>query len=220
MSLSSAFAKIFRGWFGDLYPPREPPPAPAFDAREHALGALADYFSEVVFTAPKAQKAPTFKVPRRQIHTHQPPDPELLKFPSMAFIPQRGRHDQFRIGPPPDDPASFNVYAPGTVLLQLGEYTELLPIEVWGSNDAERTSLVAGIEGVLRQGEWSSGLLLTLPEYFGRIARFTLEEGEHLDEPDVVRNRIKARVWIRLEVPEVLLVNAVTMRPYLRNSIP
>ncbi len=214
MSLRSAFEMIFRGWFGDVYPSAAPIPLVEIDAREHALRRFADFISELEFANPESMKEPTFTIPRANVLTKQPADPTQLKFPSVAFRPMRGTHDNYSNGAPDD--SSFDVFAPGTMILKLGEYVETFSIEVWGAHDAVRTSILAGIVDAMRTGAWSQATLLALPDYFGITARFTLMQSEHIDDPDVVRGRVRAMIYVLLEVPEVKLVHAVTFKPYFR----
>lgn len=216
MSLVSAFSKLFGGWFGDVYPVKTPVPLVAVDAREHALSAFADFLAELEFSNPQSLQKPRFQIPREQVHTEQPPDPTVLTFPAIAFLPQRGTHDNFSIGAPDD--SSLDVFAPGTVVMKLGEYIEPFGIEVWGPHNPIRTSILAGIVDAMRTGMRSQSLLFQLPNYFNITARISLLQSEHVDDPDVVRNRVKARIYAMLEVPEVKLVNAATLQPYMRNQ--
>jgi hypothetical protein len=215
MGLLDAFRRIFGGFIGDSFPDRDPPPFIEKDARQHALDAFADFVAALELANPGSAKSPTFSIPRAQIFTSQPGNPEELKMPSVVVIPGRGRHDAYSLGPASEDEDSVDLFAPGTVLLKLGEYIEVFTLEVWGSHDALRTSILAGIENAMRVGEWSNALLLPTA-HFGRVARFALEDSLHVDDPDLVRGRVRGQIFIRLEVPECLLVNMVTMKPYLR----
>lgn len=218
MSLLGALKQIVGGYAGVDAPPREPPPLPALDAREHALEAFADFVSELVFAQPDSLIHPTFSIPRNQVLTHQPPDPQLLVFPSVAIVPVRGTHDSCSLGGFDVLDETLDVFERGTAVVRLGEYSEPLTVEAWAEHDPQRTSILAGIEIAFRLSERTGAILLRLPKYFGTTARFTLTQSEHIDDPDVVRGRIRAHLYLSMDVPELQLVDAVTFRPRFRST--
>jgi len=110
---------------------------------------------------------------------------------------------------------SWNVYAPGTVLVLLGEYSEQITVEVWGSHRAERRALLTGIARGLRASSDTYPIRIRLPEHYDRTAEFWLEAGQHIDDPDVVRGRRRGHLFVNMRASEVQLVNVVTMRPYV-----
>jgi hypothetical protein len=104
-------------------------------------------------------------------------------------------------------------WCPGTALADLGEYVEPLLIEAWGNHPAERRSILAGIEAVIRLGQRSSALRLSLPDYWDRVATFQLNESQYVDDPDIVRGRRRGQVMVELRVQEVILVDVKTLQP-------
>jgi hypothetical protein len=215
MALRDAFNRIWQGWIGDVYPQLQPlQKLPTGDARSYALDAYADFLSDLVFELPGEDTTP-FRIPRDNIFTEQPPDPQQLVFPAIAFVPVRGRHDQFGLGPNMLVDSSFGVYAPNTALLPFGEYVETFTLEIWAPHGPVRTSILAGINAAMRRAERSQDLLLQLLDYFGVVARFAHDESEYIDDADVVRNRLRAHFYVQLIVPEVLLVDATTFKPRL-----
>jgi hypothetical protein len=217
MGLREAFGQIFGGWFGDVWPLRGPEPLPPKDARQHALDALKAFLGELEFQHPDTNKS--FTVGAKNVFTHQPPNPDLLPFPSLAVMPARGHHDQFSLGPADEVDGTQDKFARGTCLITFGEYVESFTIESWSGHDAQRTAMIAGITTAVRMGEWSNALFLALPDYYGVVARFTLVDSEHIDDPDVVRGRVRGHVYMLLEVPEVQLVDAETFKPHIAVNV-
>lgn len=206
-----------QSFFGRANPRNKERPLPAYDARTHALDRFRDFLAALEWSKPgNVNEPPTaYRIPAVDIYTDQPDDPANMNFPSLAFLPARGQHDQYTLGPSDLIEESYDRYGRGTVLLRQGEYIEPFMIEAWGSHIADRRSILAGIQAVMRLNERSNALQLTLPGYYDRIASFSLVDSQYIDDPDVVRGRRRGQVAIELRVPEVLLVDAVTMRPCL-----
>lgn len=214
-----ALKAFFAGgdFFGRVNPRNKPRPLPAYDARTHALNRFADFLAALEWSRPGniGEDPVPYVIPRDDIYTDQPDDPTSLNFPSIAVLPARGLHDQYELGPSKVIEESFGTYGRGTVLLRQGEYIETFMIEAWGSHIADRRSILAGIEAVIRMNQRSNALQLSLPTYYGRVASFSLIDSQYIDDPDVVRGRRRGQVAIELRVPEVVLVDAVTMKPCL-----
>lgn len=202
---------------GTIWPPAPARSLPDFDARTRAVRKLCDFLALLEFTRTMEKGAPPtpYRVPRESIFEEQPDDPVKLRFPAIAVLPGRGVHDNWRLGPVDFVEGTRDVYGRGTALVDLGEYVEPIMLEAWGSHPAERRSILAGIEAVIRLGSRSSALRLKLPEYFDRVASFALNESQYVDDPDLVRGRRRGQVMLELRVQEVLLVDAVTLRPYV-----
>jgi hypothetical protein len=215
VSLREAFALVAGRWFGDVYPAREDRPLPDYDARSHALRRLAEFLSKLDFaTTGNVGEAPrAFQIPFESVHRGQPPDPRDLAFPSIAFIPSRGVHDGIRLGPARLVDETRDRYAPGTALLALGEYVEPFLVEAWGKSNPQRRALLAGVASALRLGQRSTALRLTLPRYYDLVASFSLVESQYVDDPDVIRGRMRGQLLVELRVPEVVLVDAASFRP-------
>jgi hypothetical protein len=206
-----------RSFFGRVNPRNKPRPLPAYDARTHALGRFADFLASLEWSRRGNVGEPdvSYRIPREDVYEDQPDDPANLNFPSLAFLPARGTHDQYTLGPCDVIEESYGQFGKGTVLLLQGEYIELFMVEAWGSHVVERRSILAGIQAVIRMNERSNALQLSLPAYYNRVASFSLVDSTYIDDPDVVRGRRRGQVAIELRVPEVILVDAITMRPCL-----
>ncbi len=217
MSVRESLRSIFRGFVGDVLPEPLPRPLRPIDARGYALEAFADWVAGLEYPVIGSTKnpPPTIVIPRSNVFVEQPPDPIQLHSPAVSFVPVRGEHEPFRMT---FLEATFGQFAPGAALFQFGEYLETFTVEVWGSHGPERTTIHAGIADAMRRGEWSQALLLQLPAYFGVVARFTLAS-EHIDDADVVRGRVRSHLYILLEVPEVQLLDAVTLKPAVAMTI-
>jgi hypothetical protein len=201
---------------GDVYPPAPSRSLPDFDARTHAVRRFCDFIAALEFSrtgeAP-GQQAIAYRIPRAQVFEEQPDEPERLRFPSVAILPGRGVHDNWRLGPVDLIDETRERWGRGTALADLGEYVEPILVESWGSHPAERRSVLAGIESVIRLGQRSSALRLLLPAYYDRVATFQLNESQYVDDPDLVRGRRRGNVMLELRVQEVVLVDVVTLRP-------
>jgi len=217
MTVFDALRKYLAGglFFGRANPRNKPRPLPSHDARSYALAKFGDFLAALEWSRPGDLGKPDvpYRIAREDIYEEQPDDPAQLNFPSIAFLPARGMHDQYNLGPSDIIDESRDQYGKGTVLLLQGEYIEQFMVEVWGSHIAERRSILAGIQAVMRMNERSNALQLLLPEYFGRVASFSLMDSQNIDDPDVVRGRRRGQIAVELRVPEVVLVDAVTMRP-------
>lgn len=219
MSLFDALKTYLAGrdFFGRVNPRGKERPLPAYDARTHALTRFRDFLAELEWSRPGNVGEPeiTYRIPKEDIYPDQPDDPASMNFPSLAFLPARGMHDQYTLGPSDLIEESFGMYGKNTVLLRQGEYIELFLVEAWGSHVSDRRSILAGIQAVMRMNQRSNALQLSLPNYYGRVASFSLVDSQYIDDPDVVRGRRRGQVAIELRVPEVMLVDAITMRPCL-----
>ena len=223
MSFFSLVARrLLRGTvFGTVYPPTPRDALPDSDSRHHALEQLRTYLSLLVFsrTSSEGQPAKSFSVPMGDVLIEQPDEPKGLNFPSIVVLPGRGTHEQVGLGPAWIDEATVDVYGKGSALLVLGEYIEPLTIEVYASHRAERRALMAGLKVALRPLEESSSLLLRLPHYYDQTASFTLLESQYIDDPDIIRGKRRGQFPVQLRVPEVALVDVVTLKPYVELEI-
>lgn len=219
MSVFEALSNYLAGrsFFGRVTPRNKDRPLPAYDPRSHALNRFADFLAALEWSRMGNIGKPdiSYKIPRDDIYTEQPDDPASLNFPCIAFLSARGLHDQYALGPSQTIEETYEQFGRGTVLIHQGEYIETFMVEVWGSHIADRRSVLAGIEAVIRTNERSNALQLTLPTYFNRVASFSLIDSQYIDDPDVVRGRRRGQIAVELRVPEVLLVDAITMRPCL-----
>lgn len=198
---------------GVTWPPRPPRPLPHKDAREYALERLRTFISLLVFrrTMETSRPAQGFRLKEPRIHIYQPDDVHDLTPPAMAFLPGRGFHEPLGLGPPLPIEGTIDKYGQGTVLVWQSDYTELFTIEVFSAKHAIRRAIVAGLKTVLRANETSLSTDLLLPEYFDQVARFWLNESTYLDNPEVVKNRRTAHLFVELVVPEVFLIDYVTL---------
>jgi hypothetical protein len=214
--LGDAARLVLGPFLGDVYPPAPSRSLPDFDARTHALRRFCDFIAALEFsktgTSP-GQQATSYRIPRDQVFEEQPDEPDRLRFPAVAILPGRGVHDNWKLGPNQLIDETRDRWGRGTALADLGEYVEPILVEAWGSHPAERRSVLAGIESVIRLGQRSSALRLLLPAYFDRVATFQLNESQYVDDPDLVRGRRRGQVMLELRVQEVVLVDVVTLRP-------
>ena len=201
-------------FFGTVYPPAPPSPTPARTGRSHCMNRLAEFLAAVEFsrTGDKTKEVVTFRIPRANIFTEMPDEPERLTFPAIAFVPGRARNESMRLGPPFLIESSYGVAGPSTGLLDLGEYTETFTIEVWSNNEPERAALKSGVELVFRLAQDSGSLRLSLPDYYGGFCLFSLQENMNVDDDNVVRGRRRGQVFVELRFQETVVVDVRTMQ--------
>ena len=222
MGYLDAARKLIRGWvFGEVWPPPDPRPMPTFDARSRALERLAEFFSLIDFCRTGDEQHPevTYRIPKERIFIEQPDEPERLAYPSLAFLPGRGSHEKYRLGPPPILPHTWDRWGAGTALVSLGEYSETFQIESWGSHPAERRSLLAGVEQAMRLSQESAALKLSVPQYWDSVASFLLLDSQYVDDPDIIRGRRRGQVFVELRIQEIALVDVKTMQPRLNIQV-
>lgn len=212
-SLAELFA--FSPPYGSVWPPRPSQPLPDKDAREYALERFALFISLLVFrrTMAPGQKARGFRIPRQRVHVYQPDDVEDVAFPAVAFIPGRGYHEEFGLGPAMPIEETADVYAPGTVLVRQSDYVETFTVEVLSAKHAIRRSVIAGLKQVLRSSEERLSTDLVLPDYYDQVAQFSMAESEYIEGPETVKNRRIGHLYVELRVPEVFLTNYVPLVP-------
>lgn len=201
---------------GTVWPPRPPRPLNDKDAREQALERLAEFISLLVFRRTMEPNVPPrgFQLPRDRIHVYQPDDLKDVEFPAIAFLPGRGMHVPQGLGPPLPMEDTQDVYGAGTVLVKQSDYVETFTIEVLSAKHAFRRAIVAGLKQALRSTDTTLSTDLSLPGYFDQVARFWLDESTYIDDnPEVVKNRRRAHLFVELTVPEVFLIDYVELRP-------
>lgn len=200
----------------NVYPPRKRQPFPDKDARTLALETFADFLSTLVFrrTGDKGGKPVPFRIRREDIHVEQPDHVRDLKFPSIAFMPGQGQYIEFGLGEAHILDDTFDLYAPGTVVIEPAEYEEQFVLEVTGAKSAERRAVVAGIEAAMLSRQHSYALRLRLPNYFNSTATFALES-RLLVESEAQRNRRVAQMTVTLGVCMAQLINATELQPFV-----
>lgn len=202
----------------DVLPRRPRPPLPDRDARDYALRRLREFLSVLNYrrTAAPGEEPIAFRIPKSNIHVYQPDDIVNLPLPGFAFVPGRGFHETYGLGPPAILESTRDVYGPGTALVRFSDYVETFTLECWAGKHAERRAMMAGVKTALRQNDGSYAIKLTLPEYFDQVAEFSLDESYYVDGDQVVRNRRRGHLFVGLRVVEVGLANFNELNPVLQ----
>ncbi len=201
----------FQGLHGTQYgaTPIEARKLADFDARHVALETFKLYINRLTFSRTGEPGAPSvpYRIGLDRIHTEQPNDPTILRFPSISMIGSEAEVDTYGLGPPQMDEATADVFGAGTVLVSLSEHVEELNVELWADEIPQRRSLVSGMHEAMMPLETSASLMLKLPSYYDRVASFSLMGVTYIDDPDVIRGRRRAQLRVLLNVPTVALVN-------------
>lgn len=196
-------------------------PLPDKEARDYALERLRDYICSLVFRRTNAPGQPSipFQLPPTSVLIQQPDAMKDLPLPGVGIVPGRGFENSYGLGPPELVDATVGIGGPQTALLRIGEYTEQVTIEVWGSKVAERRALMAGLKAALRAGDSSAAIFLHLPDYWGIRASFLLDESQYIDGDEVLRNRRRAHLFVTMTVPQVVLTNARELQPAVSMTV-
>lgn len=216
-----ANAVLFNNTLGEVYPIQEQPDLPDKDAREYALERLQEYLSTLVFrrTGGEGQRAKGFKIPKDDIHIFQPDDLVNATIPGIGIIPGRATHETYGLGPPSVIDGTEGVLGPGTALLRLADHIETITLEAWGSHHPERLAILSGLKQALRANDGSSSIWLSLPDYFGMAAEFAMMESQPVDGDEVLRNRRRGHIFVRMQVCEAIPVLVRQMNASLQTTV-
>jgi len=214
MGLLDSIRKLVAGTLWGDVTPALPVPAPLpLDARLQAIAALLDYVAKIEFSVDNSPAPPRrFRIRRQNLLDEWPDDMKDMVFPTIAVEPgdvaiiARGLTNSI-------DESTVDQFGLGTAVLPLHEHQERIVLHVWATTRFQRAAIVAGLEGALDPDEEMSGVRLVLPNYFGQVARFTLEGNQRVDDPDSARRRRTARLIVRMEVDVCRLVNVEELPP-------
>lgn len=192
-------------------PGPESPDLPDRDARSHALAALRRFISLLEFQrtggSSSGGRPIGFRLPIEDVHTYMPDDVEQIpRAPSIGILPGQAQHETYGLGPPQELEETKDRYGCGTLLVRRGDYNELVGLEVFANEQAERRALRAGLMTALRINQNSSALRLRCDGYFDRVASFALEESMQIDDEPVLSRRRRTIIYCRMSVQEVTLV--------------
>lgn len=209
--------ELLLGWlFGSVYPKREVPVNHKFgSARKAALDVLRLYIAELTFyrEGDKEDDEPIpFTVPLTNVFVEQPDNDVDMALPSIVFVQEGTEEYQSQGFVPVLDLSSRDRYGVGTALEVEHEHVESIGIEVWTSKKPERNAIVAGLQAAFVPSDEFYGVRFRLSDYFDRVAIFTPESSQRLDD-QVVRGRRVARMRVELRVESVRLVPVERLIP-------
>jgi len=192
---------------------------PAQDGREHALQALRRYVAAIPFADPE-RDGQSFKIDDRDIHADFAPADQEPKLPAAGVVSAQADLNSDYLGGQIELEETLHQFGRNTMLVLLGFHQEELTFEVWCRDVPQRRSVNAGIKAAFNAQEGRGSVDLILPGYYDRNARFWLHKAWNPDEPESLRGgRRRALLGLQLKVPEVLLVDAGTMRPIARIDV-
>ena len=197
--------------YGTTWPPHSPTQPPTEDARTYALEAFREYLATIAFRRRGGQ---VFRIPKEQIPLEQPDSFENFRFPAIAILPGNVEFNWLASNDGLIE-STKDEHGDGTVLLWRGEHIEDLTLEIWEDTIAGRRAIRAAIAEALAPIEETSALRLRLDSYFGLVADFTQVSDQLIDDIDTAKGRRRALQVVRLAVPEVQLINYVTMQPVI-----
>lgn len=215
---------LYNNQLNAVWPPLPAPPLPHKDARAYALERLREYICALVFyrtgaVDPTPGPPIPFQLPVASVHLAQPDDITNLDMPAIGVIPGRGVHETYGLGPPDIIEGSDGLAGPGTVLLRQSEYIETFILEVWGSKNAERRALMAGLKAAFRNSDGSYAIRMQLPAYYDIIATYSLNESQYIDGDEPVRNRRRGHLMIEMRVDEVMPTNVRPLTAIVETTV-
>ena len=189
-------------------------PAESVEGRDQALRALGQYLLAVQFYRSGGVGKPAIPFHLSAFYTEQP-DPEVeIKLPAISMVAGRGEFLPGNLTPEILD-CTKDVYGPGTVVRWTGnEYREVVSLEVWATQKAERRAIIKGLGAVTSPLDGVYGLRFKLPNYYGATCRFTPLSRTNIEEM-AIENRRRAMLEVELLVNELHLINYVTMQPVI-----
>ena len=186
-------------------------------ARDCALARLFDYLSEITWrrSGPKGGCPIEFSIPRSSMFVEQPDSEVELTFPAIGVLPGKTIPEPpLMLGGPAVLDDTFGRYGKDSVLVDCGEVSEDVTLDVWVNKMAERRAIAFGVEGPVFRGELGS-LYLPLPAYFGQVAVFTYSGCTRIDGDPVQLDRRELHVHLNLRVGCVFLVQANEFDPHV-----
>ena len=192
---------------------------PEQDGREIALAALRKYLAAIPFADPE-KASETLRIEEKDIHAEWAADGQEPALPAAGVVSAPADLDFEYLGGQIYLDDTLDKYGQGTALVFFGYHTEDLVIEVWCRDVPQRRAVVAGLKLAFWASDGRGSIDLVLDKYYDRSARFWLHKAWVPDEPEGLRGgRRRALLTVRLQVPEVLLVDAGSMRPITRTSL-
>lgn len=219
LGIFAPLAKLLVGTpVGTTYPGRQRR-FPEQDGREHALQALRAYVAAVPFADPEKAGA-SFRMSDRDIHADFAPADQEPRLPAAGVVSAQADLGFEYLGGEIYEEDTLHLYGRDTALVFFGWHAEDVVVELWCANVPQRRSVVAGLKFAFWAQEGRGSVDLRLPGYFDRSARFTLSKAWVIDEPESLKGgRRRALLTLHLQVPEVMLVDAGTMRPIQRLEV-
>ena len=213
--LSERLSKLLQGYpWGRVFPPRPSPPPLTVDGRTAALRILRDYISELTFLKENAPGMPPIKIclPKKNIRIEWPDYEVDLVTPSIAVTPGTANYGFLGFGSHVDE-ASWNVFAPKTVLIAISEVTETITLEIWCSTIQERRAIISGMEAAFTPVESMYGIRFKMPDYYNEMVCFTLNQRALVEDEMSAQGRRRAHMMFEMRYNQVALVNVEQMYP-------
>lgn len=186
---------------------------PERDGREAALRVLRQYVAAIPFDDP-SKPGQSLRIAPEDVHADFADPEQEPRLPAAGVVSAEANLDFDYLGATILLDDTYGCFGQGTALALFGWHDELIVLEVWCRDVPQRRAVVAGLKLALHADEDRACVDLRLPDYFGRTARFYLVGAHVIDEPESLRGgRRRALLRLRLKVPEVVLVDAGTMRP-------
>lgn len=153
----------------------------------------------------------------------EPEDKSRYPYAAVYGSDDRGTYEPLQFGPEivhefEDSPTERKA------LQQDSEFTQKLAVDVWATNPADRTALMAMVEEAIRVPDvpvpWMFGTRLWLPHYYGAIAEYEpLGFGYVEDSDSQLRNERKAVLIVQARVSALRLVTRPVFQPQARLTV-
>lgn len=200
------------------------PPFLATDGRTECLRVLKRYFQDLEFVRTGGKdfnnkKLPdiNFQIPARDILIDWPDNEEALNFPSIVMLPGKGDYETLGFGLVMDED-TVDKYGQGTVVVAVSEYVEIFTIEIWGAKLAEIRSIRSGLESAMSPTEGMYGIRFKVPNYFGQLVLFTIEDCTTTADEMSAKNQRRAQISVEMNFQVSYLANVHNLQVAIQTS--
>lgn len=208
--------------WSEVYPPHAPPYTPTTDGRSVALCIFRRYLASLRFHLPTGDRVSAtdpgqtreLQVCEDAIFIEAGDASDMAKLPSFVVIPGLGDYAAIGLTTYLDE-LTEDVFAKGTIIQWLSEYTEHFTLQVWAPSKPIRRAIVAGIEVSLVPTENMYGVRFKMPDYWNETACFTLHSRTNLDDALAQTGKWRVNFGIELRYNVVQLVSVNTLKPVL-----
>lgn len=189
--------------------------APAMDSRSAASEALIAYLKNACFSVRTLVKDAEPREFRFTTVSREWPEPskELIT-PTLTVLDfEPTMQDAWGLVPAPLED-TLDVFGDCTVLWKTAELIAQAQVEFWLGNEPEREAVAAKLPTLFAPAEDEWGVRLqTPPDYFCRVARFSLMSMQRMDDANTIyprERRLSCRIGVQLD--EVQLRSAPRTR--------
>lgn len=169
------------------------------DVRSALCTALALYLKGLDLSLLTARRVHSFK----HVFAEWPEQEDRFEPPSACVLPGEGAYEDRSLTPSPMEETWYPEGQEGFVLWLVAEYTIPLDIYVRATDRGQRWALIGALEDAFVPADLGSaaftssdtyGILLPVPDYYDRTARFSLRTSRVDDNAEAAGRRVREGV--------------------------